>query len=92
MVRIVLMLLGYLCLLIGFVGVLTPIPFGLVFLILACLLLIPSHPGATRVLRALRLRFRRFDTLMSKAASNLPSPYRRILRRTDIDLVDRHLR
>lgn len=79
------MMLGFVCLVIGIIGILTPIPFGLIFLMLALLLLIPTTPGAARLVRRLRIRFGRFDRLMALAIRRSPAPYRRILRRTDID-------
>jgi len=72
---------------IGIVGVLTPIPFGIVFLVLAMLLLIPTTPGAAGLEKRMRMRMRssRFDRTMAALTRRAPAPYRRILRRTDID-------
>lgn len=83
--RIVIMMLGFISLVIGIIGILTPIPFGLIFLVLSLLLLIPTAPGAARLVRRLRIRSKRFDGLMTLAIRRSPAPYRRILRRTDID-------
>ena len=88
--RLIARALGILCLVIGVLGILTPIPFGIVFFTLACLFLIPTSPTAVRLIRGARRRSRRFDAAMSTVARKVPSPYRRILRETDLDFMDRH--
>ncbi|MEM1187465.1 MAG: hypothetical protein AAGI72_03010 [Pseudomonadota bacterium] len=85
MARVLIMAVGFVFLLIGFIGVLTPIPFGLVFLLLALLMLIPTTPGVARLVQRARRRSSRFDQLMILAIRKSPAPYRRILRRTDVD-------
>ncbi|MEO1078378.1 MAG: hypothetical protein AAFY29_02405 [Pseudomonadota bacterium] len=85
MARVLVMAIGFVFLLIGFIGVLTPIPFGLVFLVLALLLLIPTTPGLTRLVQRARRKSSHFDQLMILAIRKSPAPYRRILRRTDFD-------
>lgn len=84
MVRIALIATGFCCLLIGLVGILTPIPFGVVFITLSALILIPTLPGADNAIRRLRVRFTRFDRMLHSVARRVPSPYRRILKRTDV--------
>ena len=88
MARIAGMLLGFVCLIIGIIGMLTPIPFGIVFMVLAFLLLIPTTPGATRMIKHLRRKSPRFVQMMAAVITRLPLPYRRILRRTDIHAMD----
>lgn len=88
--RLIAKSLGVLCLLIGLVGILTPIPFGIIFFTLACLLLIPTSETAARAIQGARKRSRRFDAGMHAIAKRAPSPYRRILRRTDLDIGDKH--
>ncbi len=85
MARVLIMAIGFVFLLVGFVGVLTPIPFGLVFLLLALLMLIPTTPGVARLVQRVRRKSSRFDQLMILAIRKSPAPYRRILRRTDVD-------
>jgi hypothetical protein len=85
MMRLALMVVGWLFLVLGIIGALTPIPFGLVFLALAMLLLIPTTPAAAPIVRRLRMRSSRFDRLMTAVIRRTPAPYRRILRRTDIE-------
>jgi len=89
MLRFSIKVLGYLFLLLGIVGLLTPIPFGIVFTILAILLLVPTSPGSARVIRYLRRKSRRLDRVMTLIIRRAPAPYRRILRQTDIDFASR---
>lgn len=87
--KLVLKALGFACLGIGMLGMLTPLPFGILFLVLASLLLIPTSPGFTAQLRRWRLNSPRFDRAMASLIRRLPLPYRRILRETDVDSLDR---
>ena len=84
MARLALRGLGSVILLLGVIGVLTPIPFGIVFIVIAMLLLIPTTPSFTRMVRRMRVRSSRFDRVMEAAIRRTPAPYRRILRQTDI--------
>ncbi len=89
MARIAGMILGFICLFFGIIGMLTPIPFGVFFLVLSFLLLIPTTPGAARIIKRLRHRSVRFDRMMAAVIRRLPLPYRRILRQTDVRFSDR---
>lgn len=89
MARLAVQLIGYVLLALGIVGMLTPIPLGLVFFVLALLLLIPTSPRVTRAVQRLRTRSARLDRALSTLIRKLPSPYRRILRRTDVDPLER---
>lgn len=89
MARIAGMIIGFVFLVIGIIGILTPIPFGIVFLTLSFLLLVPTTPGAARVIRRLRHSSDHFDGLMAAVIRRLPSPYRRILRETEVHVMDR---
>lgn len=84
------MIFGYLFLVVGVIGLLTPIPFGVVFLALSLLLLIPTSPAAAARMMRLRRRLPRFNRFLLKVSRRLPSPYRRILRRTEVDFMDQH--
>ncbi len=90
MIRVTIMVLGYICLAIGFVGILTPIPLGLVFFVLALLMLIPTSPLVVRLIQKVRKKSPRFDRMLEGIARRLPSPYRRILKTTDLEMMDRH--
>lgn len=92
MQRLLMKALGFVCLGIGMLGMLTPLPFGIIFLVLASLLLIPTSPGFTAQMRRWRFRSPRFDRAMASLIRRLPSPYRRILRETDVDSLDRLVR
>jgi UPF0716 family protein affecting phage T7 exclusion len=89
--RLALSALGSVFLVLGIVGVLTPIPFGFVFLVLAMLLLIPTTPGAAQLVRRMRTRSSRFDRIMAAVIRRAPAPYRRILRQTDVDILHRSM-
>lgn len=89
MKRMLIQLVGFVFLALGIVGVLTPIPFGLVFLVLSFLLLIPTTPQAAHHIKRFRRWSPRFDRLMTGATSRAPAPYRRILRETAIDILER---
>ena len=85
--RIILRTIGFIFLAIGIVGILTPIPFGFVFIIVALIFLIPTTPAAVTWVRILRRRSSRFDKAMEGLSYRLSFPFRRILRRTEV--IDR---
>lgn len=89
MLRFAAKFLGWVLLFIGIVGVLTPIPFGIVFLALSLVLLIPTSPGLTRFLQRMRRRSPKIDRSMAAVIRRAPAPYRRILRQTDVDILHR---
>lgn len=72
----------------GILGVLTPIPFGLIFFAIGLLFLIPTTPWVTRSVRRARGRFASFDRAMDAMTRRAPAPYRRVLRRTEIGNFD----
>ena len=87
--RILALIAGYICLLLGIAGLLTPIPVGIIFTVLAAVLLIPTSPRAERALRYLRTRSSRIDRGVADIARRVPSPYRRILQKTEVKISDR---
>lgn len=87
LLKIILRIIGFVFLAIGIVGILTPIPFGFVFIVVALIFLIPTTPAAVNWVKILRRRSSRFDQAMQGLSYRLPFPFRRILRRTEI--VDR---
>ncbi len=74
--------------LVGILGMLTPIPFGLILFIIGLMFLIPSTPSAARTVRWGRKKVPLFDTAMHAATRRAPTPYRRVLRETEIDILD----
>jgi hypothetical protein len=62
---------------------LTPIPFGLVFLALSIVILVPTVPGFARIIQRLRSHFNLLDTGLHELTKRAPMPYRRILRQTE---------
>ncbi len=68
----------------GLLGMLTPIPFGLIFFVIGLLMLIPTVPAVARPVRYARRKIGLFDRLMFETTRRLPVPYRRILRQTEI--------
>jgi len=89
MTRILVLIAGYICLAFGIAGLLTPVPVGIIFMVLAALLLIPTSPRAARALRCLRTRSSRIDRGVTDIARRVPSPYRRILQKTEVEVSDR---
>lgn len=87
MIRLIFQGIGFILLFVGIIGVLTPIPFGLFFLILAMLFLIPTTPSVLRGVQYLRRRYPSFDARMTALTARLPYPYRRVFRRTEVDIV-----
>lgn len=85
MLRIAAIALGWVFFVLGLIGMLTPIPFGIVCLMLSMLLLIPSSPRTVGFIRRMRQRSSYVDRVMAAVIRRAPAPYRRILRRTDID-------
>ena len=84
MLRLIMIGLGFVFLLIGIVGILTPIPFGLIFLCLSFILLVPTVPGAAGAVQRVRRKSRAFDGAMAHVTNKAPMPYRRILRQTEV--------
>ena len=89
MIRFAAKLVGWVFLIIGIIGILTPIPFGIVFLALSLVLLIPTSPGVTQFVRRMRRRSPHIDRSMAAVIRRAPAPYRRILRQTDVDILHR---
>ena len=87
LLKIILRAIGLVFLAIGIVGILTPIPFGFIFIIVALIFLIPTTPVAVTWVKILRRRSSRFDQAMRVLSHRLPFPFRRILRRTEV--IDR---
>lgn len=87
MIRLFFRGIGFILLFVGIVGVLTPIPFGIFFLILALLFLIPTTPSVLNGVMYLRRRYPAFDARMDALTRKLPYPYRRVLRRTEVDIL-----
>ena len=84
LLKIILRTIGFVFLATGIVGILTPIPFGFVFIIIALIFLIPTTPAAVTWVKILRRRSSRFDRAMQGLSCRLPFPFRRILRRTEV--------
>lgn len=84
MVRIICTVIGSALCLIGVVGMLTPIPFGLFVFIIGLLFLIPASDRATRLVRGARRKISPLDRAMSAVTKRMPVPYRRVLTDTYI--------
>ncbi len=85
MMRLVCRIIGSALCFFGILGMLTPIPFGLILFIIGLLFLIPSTPSAANAVRWARRKVRIFDRVMSAATNRMPYPYRRVLRETEIN-------
>ncbi|MBO6506015.1 MAG: hypothetical protein JJ850_03035 [Kordiimonadaceae bacterium] len=84
MMRLICRIIGGALCFFGILGMLTPIPFGLILFIIGLLFLIPSTPSAANAVRWARRKIRVFDRVMSAATNRMPYPYRRVLRETEI--------
>ena len=84
MVRWAARLIGGFFAFIGVIGMLTPIPFGIIFFVLGLLFLIPTTPGVAEAVQRMRGRISLFDRAMQVVTDRAPYPYRRILRETEI--------
>lgn len=84
MMRILCQVIGSALCFIGVIGMLTPIPFGLIFFIIGLLFLLPTTPSAVIAVRWARRKVRAFDRAMSTITNRMPYPYRRILRETEV--------
>ncbi len=84
MMRILCRIIGFVLCLFGLIGMLTPIPLGIIPFILGLLFLVPTTPSAARAVRWARRKIRIFDRVMSAATNRLPYPYRRVLRETEV--------
>lgn len=82
--RIICRIIGSALCFFGILGMLTPIPFGLILFVIGLLLLIPSTPAAVGPVRWMRRKVRIFDRTMSAVTNRMPYPYRRVLRETEI--------
>ena len=85
MFRYFLMIVGYLFLFVGILGVLTPIPFGLIFMVISFIFLIPTAPWTLDAIKYFRRRFNSFDRGMDVISRKLPMPYRRIIRQSELN-------
>lgn len=85
MMRILCRIIGLVLCLFGIIGMLTPIPLGIIPFILGLLFLVPTTPSAARAVRWARRKIRIFDRVMSAATNRLPYPYRRVLRETEVN-------
>ncbi|MBL4788918.1 MAG: hypothetical protein JKY60_07675 [Kordiimonadaceae bacterium] len=88
MMRIIARLIGGILCFFGIIGMLTPIPFGIVFFVIGLLFLIPSTPSAANGVRWMRKKVRIFDRAMTAITNKMPYPYRRILRSTELGVED----
>ena len=81
--RYIFIALGVVFFIIGVVGILTPIPFGIVFLTLSIVLLVPTVPRFARVVQGMRGRPNLLNRGLHGITRRAPMPYRRILRQTE---------
>lgn len=84
MMRILCRIIGVILCLFGIIGMLTPIPLGILPFVIGLIFLIPTTPSAARAVRWARRKIRIFDRLMSAVTNRMPYPYRRVLRETEV--------
>ena len=83
MKRLICRVVGTAFLLVGLVLAVLPIPFGIPFILIGLMLLIPSSPLFARWVRRARARFEHVDGAFAFLTQRTPVPYRRILRATE---------
>ncbi|MCK0068847.1 hypothetical protein [Kordiimonas laminariae] len=88
MMRIICRIIGGALCFFGVIGMLTPIPFGLILFVIGLMFLIPSTPSAARGVRWARTKVGIFDRAMTAITNRAPMPYRRVLRQTEINSYD----
>jgi uncharacterized membrane protein YbaN (DUF454 family) len=84
-VKFILRIIGFFLLAFGIIGVLSPIPFGLFFILLSMLFLVPTTPSFTRLVQRFRKKFPSVDKRMTSMTGKVPYPYRRVLRETEVE-------
>ena len=82
--RILLAAVGIVFLFVGFFTFWLPIPIGLVLMVVGLALLLVSSALVRGWVRALRRRYPGFDERLNRVTKNLPQPFRRALRHTEI--------
>ncbi len=82
--QLVMITVGWFCLILGFLTFWLPIPTGLVLMAVGLALLISSSPRAVRLVRALRERHPRLDRLLLKAQPSMPRILRLAIARTSV--------
>ena len=87
MKRLICRVVGTAFLLVGLVLAVLPIPFGILFILIGLMLLIPSSPLFARSVRRARARFGHVDGAFAFLTQRTPVPYRRILRATEPDSI-----
>lgn len=88
MARILCRIIGGTLCFFGIIGMLTPIPFGLILFVIGLMFLIPSTPSAARAVRWMRSKIGLFDSAMHAITRRAPAPYRRVLRQTEVGGFD----
>ena len=81
--RLIARVIGFAFLIFGLIGMLSPIPFGLVFFIIGLMFLIPTTPFVTKMVRKARGSIGLFDKAMCHATRRAPYPMKRVLRETE---------
>jgi len=76
--------LAILCLLVGFITILTPIPTGIFLLAIGIALFLMTSKTAIIYVRKIRRKFPKVDNLLHKAEYQLPEKLAKTLRRTSV--------
>ena len=84
MVRVICQIIGIIFMLFGLVGMLTPIPFGIIFFAIGLMFLLPTSPWLVRFIQKLRRKYRRVDNVFHSMTRRAPTPYKRVLRETEV--------
>lgn len=83
LVRIIVTVAALVVILYGVIAALTPLPVGVLAIVLGLTAIALANPRARPLLKALRKRWRWFDSLVRAVAERAPERYRDPLRETE---------
>lgn len=82
--RLFLLILGWMCLILGFLTFWLPLPTGAILMAVGLALLLTASPRAVRVVKRLRHRHRRLDRFLHRIYPHMPRALKRALARTRV--------
>jgi uncharacterized membrane protein YbaN (DUF454 family) len=82
MARLAWTLIGLLSILYGIVAAISPLPAGVVLIVLGLFIIAGANPAARPLLRRLRRRFPRFDGLVRRLSGHAPLALRKVIAET----------
>lgn len=83
--RLATSILGAALILYGIVAAITPLPAGIVLIVVGLLMIALANPAARPLIRAMRRRWRWFDRLVEMAGKRAPERVKSVVEETDPD-------